>query len=423
MEGSLMLNYTRNSYEMKRNMTKFISPLIDKLSLDKKRFVADMFKGILSGQSLVVSEIARCLNNETTQKGNFKRISRHLKEFSEYDIMQSYFKLMQPLLGKDPIFLFDDSDIAKPYGKVFEELGVVRDGSASYNTFGKGYWVSQVVGLTHKTMQPFPVAHQIYSQYEKEYKSNNYYTYRHVELVTTAFGPRSTLVFDRGYDDKKLMEYIASRDAHFIIRMQTNRKYLIKDKKYNIQEIMDKYKGNYTHHIKFQGDYLDREVKLSVVPVSLLTSEMKDLHLVLAYGISDKPILLLTNKPVDSKQAAIQIFNSYFLRWRIEEFFRTIKQVYGFENMRVQSLKRMNTLSWMLQFTMGYQAYFIETQHQNMLWNTVISSAKAYKKKVSIWLYQTSYGIQKILQKTQQNLHEMLGLLRSNNDRQQLRLF
>lgn len=87
MEGSLMLNYTRNSYEMKRNITKFVSPLVDGLSLDKKRFIADMFKGILSGQSLVVSEIARCLNNETTQKGNFKRLSRHIKEFSEYEIM------------------------------------------------------------------------------------------------------------------------------------------------------------------------------------------------------------------------------------------------------------------------------------------------------------------------------------------------
>lgn len=155
----------------------------------------------------------------------------------------------------------------------------------------------------------------------------------------------------------------------------------MKDKKYTLQEIMDKYKGKYTHHIKFQGDYLDREVKLSVVPVSLLTSEMKDLHLVLAYGISDKPIPLLTNKHVDTKQAAIQIFNSYFLRWRIEEFFRTIKQVYGFEKMRVQSLKRMNTLSWMLQFTMGYQAYFVETQHQNMLWNTVSLLQRRIRKK------------------------------------------
>lgn len=143
----------------------------------------------------------------------------------------------------------------------------------------------------------------------------------------------------------------------------------------------------------------------------------------LCTAFSEHPMLLLTNKTVDTKEQAITIFNSYFLRWRIEEFFRTIKQVYGFENMRVQSLKRMNTLSWMLQFVMGYQAYFIETQHKNRLWKSVISSAKAYKKRVSIWFYQTAEGIQKILQRAHQNLHEMLGLNRPKLNRQQRSLF
>jgi hypothetical protein len=423
MEVSLMLNYTRNSYEMKRNITKFISPLIAPLPLDEKRFVADMFKGILSEQSLVVSDIARGLSNETTQKANFKRLSRQLKTFSEYDMMAAYFKTMKPLLGDEPLFLFDDSDITKPHGNVFEGLGIVRDGSDKNGKLGKGYCVAQVVGLTAKTMQPFPVAHQIYSPSEKDYSSNNEYTNQHVKLIASAFGPKSTLVFDRGYDDKKLMEHVAEQDAHFIIRARSQRKYVAGGVKYTMQEMMDNHKGKYTHQIKFQGDYFDREVKLSVVPVSLLASELTGLHLVLVYGVSKNPMLLLTNKKVDTKEQAVTIFNSYFLRWRIEEFFRTIKQVYGFENMRVQSLKRMNTLSWMLQFVMGYQAYFIETQHKNRLWESVISSAKAYKKRVSIWFYQTAEGIQKILQRSHQNLHEMLGLNRPKLNRQQLSLF
>lgn len=33
-------------------------------------------------------------------------------------------------LGENPIFLIDDSDIIKPLGEKFEDLGIVRDGSS-----------------------------------------------------------------------------------------------------------------------------------------------------------------------------------------------------------------------------------------------------------------------------------------------------
>jgi len=113
----------------------------------------------------------------------------------------------------------------------------------------------------------------------------------------------------------------------------------------------------------------------------------------------------------------------YFLRWRIEEFFRAIKNIYGFENMRVQSLKRMNTLSWLLQFTMGYQAWLIETQHQNQLFNKVIAEVKSHKNKVSVWLYQISYGISKILMNARTDLYEIMSLSRSRRTHMQLQLF
>lgn len=418
-----MTNYTRNSYEIKRNIKHFLSPMIQPLALDEKRFVADMFSGITIGKSLIVSEIARNLQNQATQKANFKRLSAHLKHFNEYDMMPAYLSQMKSVLGDKPIFLFDDSDITKPYGHIFEDLGLVKDGSSKTHKIEKGYHVAQVVGLTEKTYQPCPIAHEIYSSSTEGYKSNNDVTHQQIELVTTTFGPHSTLVFDRGYDDVKIMEHVHATGASFVIRVQKNRKYIIEGKKHTCLEVMERYKGKYEHSIKFQGDYEGREVKLSVAPINLLSSDMERLNLVLVYGISEQPMMLLTNEEVNGKDAAIAIFNSYFLRWRIEEFFRCIKQVYGFENMRVQSLKRMNTLSWMLQFIMGYQAYFVETQQKNMLWQRIIDAAKAYKKKVSIWSYQVAYGIGKVLSKSHQNLHEILELTRTKIDRQLMPLF
>jgi hypothetical protein len=423
MEVSLMSNYTRNAYEIKRNMKHFLSPLIQPLALANKRFVADMFSGIITGQSLIVSEIARNLQNNATQKANFKRLSAHLQDFNVYDVMSAYLSQIKSVIGDKPIFLFDDSDITKPYGQIFEDLGQVKDGSNKTHKIEKGYHVAQVVGLTKTTYQPCPIAHKIYSSSSGGYKSNNTVTQQQIELVTTTFGSDATLVFDRGYDDVKIMETVDATGASFVIRVQKNRKYIIDGKKHTCLEVIERYKGKYEHTIKFQGDYKNRAIKLSVVPVKLLSSEMETLNLVLVYGISEQPMMLLTNEVINGKDAAISVFNSYFLRWRIEEFFRCIKQVYGFENMRVHSLKRMNTLSWMLQFIMGYQAYFIETQKKNMLWKRIIDVAKAYKQKVSIWSYQVAYAIRKVLSKSHQNLHEILGLIRTKIDPQLMPLF
>ena len=111
-----MLNYTMKTNEIKRNIATFLNPIIQGLSLDEKRFVSDATFGILKGQSLVVSEIARNLENDTSQTGNFKRLDRHLKTFNEYTMMEAYYKQVSTILGEDPIFLVDDSDIQKPYG-------------------------------------------------------------------------------------------------------------------------------------------------------------------------------------------------------------------------------------------------------------------------------------------------------------------
>jgi len=426
MEEFPMTNYTMKTSEMKRNIVTFFQPMIEALPIDKKRFVADTTFGILKSKSLIVSEIARNLENDTSQTGNFKRLNRHLKTFNEYHILQAYHRQATKVIGNAPIFLVDDSDIQKPYGKVFEDLGRVRDGSAkNKNTWGNGYNVAQIVALTEHTHQPFPIAHQIYSQKEREHKSENYYTNQNIDIALSALtsDQKATFVCDRGYDDKKQMQFIQERDAHFVIRAATRRKYLIQGEKLTKAEVEARYKGRYKHQIQFQGDYYQREVMLSSCQCELLESTLGTVTLVVVFGVSEKPMLLITNKLVSTKEDIVSIFNMYFLRWRIEEYFRVIKNVYGFEHMRVQTLKRMNTLSWLLQFAMGYQAWFIELQHNNILFDKIIIEAKSYKKSVSIWLYQVSSGISKVLSYARTNLHELFGLTRSLRNSMQLQLF
>ena len=43
-------------------------------------------------------------------------------------IFLNYCNLAFDALGNEPVFLVDDSDVTKPLGNKFEDLGIVRDG-------------------------------------------------------------------------------------------------------------------------------------------------------------------------------------------------------------------------------------------------------------------------------------------------------
>ena len=78
----------------------------------------------------------------------------------------------------------------------------------------------------------------------------------------------------------------------------------------------------------------------------VLPYNKKEYQLVFVYGLSEeRPLILLTNRKIKSKEEVIKVVRLYFYRWRVEEYFRSKKQEYGFENMRVRTLKAMNTLN------------------------------------------------------------------------------
>ena len=59
----------------------------------------------------------------------------------------------------------------------------------------------------------------------------------------------------------------------------------------------------------------------------------KDYELLIVSGLSQEhPMILLTNRPIHSKEDVIKVVRLYFSRWRIEEYFR-IKE---FQNIEVR---------------------------------------------------------------------------------------
>lgn len=109
-----------------------------------------MLYGISKSKDILLSSISDALNETTKKSSTIDRLSDNLAKNLPLSIDNHYTKLAIDALGKHPIFLVDDSDIIKPLGEKFEDLGIVRDGSSRKKSFEKGYHHTEIVGLTEK---------------------------------------------------------------------------------------------------------------------------------------------------------------------------------------------------------------------------------------------------------------------------------
>lgn len=59
----------------------------------------------------------------------------------------------------------------------------------------------------------------------------------------------------------------------------------------------------------------------------VLPYNKEEYQLVFVYGLNeDKPLILLTNRRIKSKEDVIKVIRLYFYRWIVEEYFRSKKQ-------------------------------------------------------------------------------------------------
>ena len=392
-----MYNFTTKTYEMKREIVNFSKSLSNGMKKSEKNFIMDVEYGIAASGSCLISNIARKLNEDIKLKNTIERICDNLNRFDKKDlIIRNYLTTIGNVFGEEPVAIFDDSDITKEYGKKFEDLDNVVDASSVDRKIKKGYHICEAVILTKEEKQPISVYSEIYSCKSKNFKSQNYYTLESIERVKEVVKGNFTGVFDRGYDSDRIIEYMDSQGNSFVIRMSNNRKFLFKGKKKKAMEEALKRKGKIRMELWFDDNEV-HEVYISHTKVTLPSSN-KEYELVFCYGLKeDKPLILLTNRKIKNKEDVIKVVRLYFSRWRIEEYFRAKKQEFGFENIRLRTLKGINNLNLFLTVFLGLVNKLAENQNRKLLSVKIMYESKSLRNKVVVWLSQFSKGIKNIL--------------------------
>ena len=158
-----MRHSTTDTYQLKREILAFAHHLSAGTPKDWQKFTADMLFGMLASSSCILSRFADALKEPIRKQNTVERLSRKLTEHMPEAIRHNYLSFAREIADTaGPVFV-DASDIIKPYGKAFEDLGLVRDGSSPDAALQKGYHVMEITAVSRRKQQPVSLFSHIFS--------------------------------------------------------------------------------------------------------------------------------------------------------------------------------------------------------------------------------------------------------------------
>lgn len=273
----------------------------------------------------------------------------------------------------------DESDLAKPHARKMEGISIVRDGSQSSKNNCKkvnGYLMNGSLGIGKR--KHYPINLDLYSTGKDPKYARHLYPEKKSLEIQKQNGMLYQVMnlYDRGYDDVKWFRYLTNQSAQFIIRGKEKRHLAyVKDLKTiklaktakekdqyfkpitKIEEEIEfleypefpKYKVGYAKIlVKYKGykcsknKYYDRYVELSLVIIKLPKSKKLDEDM--KSGRNEGKIYLYTSLKVETAHQAMVIFRLYLKRWKIEVYFRFIKQSYELEKIRLKKYEKIKNI-------------------------------------------------------------------------------
>lgn len=389
MKDSILLCH--NTLEKIKNL---VSKIVGKSTGRQYKFYLDMIYGILKSKSIVLNDIAHALNEELSLKKVNERLYKNLMRIPDINERHNLIKAgLTYMRKKEKVFIIDDTDVMKPYGKHFECLSNVRDVSypGESNKYDHGYIVTTITGLSDKRKQPIPFYDHVHSPNEENYLSVNNITNIGVKRIIEHLKDNEGMfVADRGYDDIKFMKMIDNLNPYFLVRMRSNRWLLFKNGKIKAFEKAKTVKGKVIVPITIYAK--ERYIKATYLRCKL-TDYPKYLSNIISYmDNSDEPLILITNKEIKTKEEISQMVYRYSSRWRTEEYFRFKKTELGFENFRVKALDSINNLIFALDLAITLLTIIIE-EVSPYLYLELLKYSKIIKEEVSIEFYRILSGI------------------------------
>jgi len=355
------------------NLHNFLKKIGNNLSVPDKKFLRDGFIGLLRCGKPIVCQMARHLPNQRTKfLSRLDRLEAHLVKDTDFDNKVET-ALPQVWLGfvqDDTPIILDLSDIAKPSAKKMDYLATVRDGSTG--ELVNGYWLVELyASLSRKN--PVPVLLEPFSHEEPYSPGQNPVVLAAVHKIFKLTDKRGVLVVDRGFDGWVMFEDWLDNKYRFVARLVGKRHLLCslggseqseagQRVPIRAQQLAEQ---TPTPHrfgklIKRHGKPALRITQIGWVKVRLPGRD-EDLTLVVSrLAGNDKPVMLLTNLPVENLADAKRVLRFYIRRWECEEGIRFLKSQVSLEKIRTFHWSAIRRLVLLAVLVMIYLGWLVE---------------------------------------------------------------
>lgn len=373
-----MLKRTALMESISSNLHGFLKKIGNNLSLPDKKFLRDSTIGLIRCGKPIVCQMARQLPNQRTSfLSRLDRLEAHLVKDSNFDnkVKCALPRLWLPFIQDDTPIILDLSDIAKPFAKKMDYLATVRDGSTG--ELLNGYWLVELyTSLSRKN--PVPVLLEPFSHEEPYSPGQNPVVLAAIHKIFELTGNRGVLVVDRGFDTGVMFEDWLDNKYRFVARLVGNRHLLRFSGGFGesgngqwipirAQQLAEQTQTPYRFHklVKRHGKPALRITQIGWMKVRLPGRD-EDLTLVVSRlaGV-DKPMMLLTNLPVENLKDAKRVLRFYIRRWECEEAIRFLKRQVNLEKIRTFRWSAICRLVLLAVLVMIYLGWLIE-EHPNI---------------------------------------------------------
>ncbi|HEY4500237.1 MAG TPA: transposase [Candidatus Paceibacterota bacterium] len=276
------------------------------------------------------------------------------------------------------LFIFDPSEVVKPFAEKMEALQFVRDASEKPRLVfdprkGKlvekpvlkpGYPLRVAIAISPNG-DVLPIELSLYSTASESFLSSNDENLQPLEtlLHKTYFQP--TLILDREFDAFAIIRHLCGLNQKFVIRLKKTRKFLLPGvtsrESYSREEISQNFaflntqsvitysKNGYSEsklfsfraaHVRLLSELKNQEIFRKIDDDTALT--LVELRIEKESGTPT--LYLLTNKSPKNEADLEAIGRAYLARWNVEEYIRFLKQHFELESFLVRDLGRMKNL-------------------------------------------------------------------------------
>lgn len=392
------------SRKLRAQIHKFSGELCTEFGKVATRFVEEMIYGMTASGSVLLTEVARVLEESIDLHATHKRLSANLgnEELGE-KIAAKVLEHGAGRIDDETLLIVDPSDLTKKYAQKMEYLAQVRDGSEK--TLGNGYWLCEVVGCEVGSQDITPLAQILWSQEAPDFVSENHEVSSLVDRVLKATDYRGILVYDRGGDRREFLRpWTADDRIDYMIRQRGDRHLLYKKQTRSGLELARICKTPYAQTVVKQKDEQEKvyHIQFGYLPVRLPDYPDRPLWLLVVKGFGQKPMMILTTKSLRRNRKVLWwAVEAYLTRWRVEDTIRFIKQSYDLENIRVMTYQRLRNLVTLLLAVAYFTAVRLgSTAKLRILMSYGLKAAKRLFGIPDFKYYALADGLKDILFKT-----------------------